>query len=520
MAALDQIVNVTVSLSAPNVTQPSFSIPAIFGPSNRFAKSTATTANISTGSNQLTAIAALAGVSPGATIFATGVPAGTYILSVNGSSATMSAPATSTTTGVSIQFQDSIRNYSGGSSGLAAIVTDGFLTSDPEYIRAAAQAAQNPTPVNFYVGRNSASVAQQDTIAVSTLNTSHLYAFTLNGVVVSYQAVGGNAQQDILSGLLADIATVFPTGAPVTGIVTGTGGSALLTLTSVTPGAPVLYTAVDADLTQLNTVANHTLTTDIAQAQIQNNIWYGCEICSNTDGDISQVSAFIETQLKIFMGVTSTVAVATSATTDFASILKGKALKRTALVFTAFPTEGKEAAWMGQMLPTTPGASNWAYKTLVGSTPDVLTAAQQSALIGTPEAGIPGKNVNIYQTIAGVSITQMGWMIGGQYIDITIGLDWLQTTIQSNIYAALVAQAKIPYTDIGTSILLSAVRSAIDLGVTNGLIDGTSPISVTAPAVLSVPQSQRTNRIAPLITFSCRLQGAFDSVIVNGTVTT
>jgi hypothetical protein len=110
-------------------------------------------------------------------------------------------------------------------------------------------------------------------------------------------------------------------------------------------------------------------------------------------------------------------------------------------------------------------------------------------------------------------------MAGGQFIDVTVGIDWLTSTIQTNLYALLVSSAKVPYTDKGTAALEQQVQAAITQGVNNGLIDGNSPITVSAPLVSTVSAIQRQNRIAPTISFSCRLAGAYNAIIVNGTVT-
>lgn len=518
MSALDQIVNVNIAVQAATVSTPSFALTAIFGNSNRFAPGVSTTGNITSGSNLLKSIASMTGVVPGAKVSATGIPAGTYVLSVSGTTVTLSANASATTTAVPTTFTDVIRAYAGGQTGLAAMVADGFLVTDPEYIRAEELIEQALVPPSWFVASNSASVAQVDTIAVATAVMSHPYVFSLNGTVISYTSTD-TTQQDILNGLLTAIGTAFPSGAPVTGAVSGTGMSALLTLTSSVPGQAVTYTAVDVDLTHSNTTVNHSIVTDIQQAQLQNDTWYGTAICSNTDGDLEQVGAYTETQFKIFGGVTNTAAVATSSTTDVASIMGSKSYKRTFLVFTNEPTEGKEAAWLGGQLPSTPGSSNWAYKKMAGCTPDQLSTSQQQALIGIPETGISGKNVNIYQIVGGAPITQMGWMIGGQFIDVTVGVDWLKSTIQTNIFQLLATQPKIPYTDIGVASIIQQVRAAIDQGILNELIDGTSPITITAQAVATVAATQRQQRVSPTINFSCRLAGALNAVVVNGTLT-
>lgn len=407
----------------------------------------------------------------------------------------------------------------------AGLLANGYTTSSPEYLYALEMFEQALSPTEIYVGKRTTAVEQVDTIAVNSLTgvPGHVYSFKLNGTVISYTSGSGNVQQDILNGLNAAIAAAFPTNPPVLGVETGTGGSALLTLTSTVPGQGVVYTNIDSELTHALVTANNGIQDDILAilADPQGNFWYGLVACQFTDADILQAAKLIETLKKMYIAISDTGAIVTSSVTDIASVLKGLSLKRTGLIYTAIAniTEGKDAAWVGGQLPAVPGSNNWAYKQLVGCTPDTLTESQRAIAIGDPVAAVPGKNVNIYETIAGVSITEMGTMAGGQYIDITVGIDWLESTIQANILQALVNASKIPYTDKGTAVLLSAVQAALTQGEINGLIDPNSPVTVTAPAVLDVPASQRANRIAPTISFSCRLQGAFNAVIVNGTVT-
>ena len=63
-----------------------------------------TTGNIITGSNQFTSLGSVAGLVAGDFIFGTGIPQGTTIISIVGSTVTMSLQATLTGTGISVRF--------------------------------------------------------------------------------------------------------------------------------------------------------------------------------------------------------------------------------------------------------------------------------------------------------------------------------------------------------------------------------------------------------------------------------
>lgn len=405
-------------------------------------------------------------------------------------------------------------------SSLSGMLSDGFALTDPEYKYASAMYSQSITPTMFFVGKRSggAAVAEVDTFTVTTVVDNYEYSITLNGVKCAYTSAVATPKQTILTGIKTALDAI--PGSLTTSAVTGTGNSAILTVTATTAGTILNYSNVDANLVQITTVQpSGGIATDLAAIMASNNDWYGVAIANATDAEILQAASWVEANNKLFIAVSATAAVGTSATTDVASTLKAAGYKRTALVFSpANVTTGIDIAWLGVNLAQTPGANNWAFNQLNGITADTLSANQQMILIGNPAAQLRGKNANIYQTVAGVNITQMGTVASGQFIDITVGLDWLQSQITTNIYTAMVTTPKIPYTDQGTGIIISAVKAAIDQGVVNNVIDGTSPISVSAPGVASVPKSQRTNRVAPTVTFSCRLQGAFNSIIVNGTV--
>lgn len=396
-----------------------------------------------------------------------------------------------------------------------AMLTDGYDVPDPEYAYALALMSQPITPSQFLVGKRTTPIAQVDTFAVNTPDVgARAYAFTLNGTVCTYTSTGADTQQAILTALrTAALATGL-----VTGAVVGTGSGALLTLTAVAPGAVLAYTAIDTHLTHVALTAPVGVANDIAAIKAQNDTWYGWMVALATDADILQAAAWTEAQKKIFLGTSSSSGIGTSSTSDVASKMKNAGYARSGVCFSpGASTDGVEAAWMGGQLPQTPGSNNWAFKTLAGIAADSLTDTQRSNAIGNPVAGIAGKNANIHTPVGGVNITQMGTMAGGQFIDITVGVDWLQAVIQTNLFSFLANSPKIPFTDAGTAVLISGVRAAIDQGVNNGLIDPAG-ISVTADAVADVSTNQRAQRIAPTINFACRLQGAFNAVQVDGTV--
>lgn len=406
----------------------------------------------------------------------------------------------------------------------SALLTAGFTTSSIEYIYAVELMEQALVPVQFGVGKRTTAVAQVDTIAVNTLTSGHIYTFTINGHVLTYTATGGDTQQSILTQLNTQLAAITPTFAA--GVVTGTGASALLTITSSTPGAGITYTAVDALLTHALVTPNNGIANDLQNIinATNGNLWYGMVLASNQSYDILQAASFIEaTGNRIFVAATNDSNVPTSLTTDLASTLQGLSYKRTALMYSPVSYNlGMDAAWVGGQLPQTPGASTWDLKNLVGIAPDVYTSSQLTNMIGAPGVSF-GKNVNIFSTVGGVNVTQPGIMVGGQFIDTTIFIDWLRVTMQNAIFAQMVNLPKIPFTDKGLAVIENQVRNVLiqgsDAGGSGG-IDNTSIVITTLP-ISSVSSNNRALRYVPTgtISFTCRLTGAVQNVVINGTVT-
>lgn len=406
--------------------------------------------------------------------------------------------------GPSARFGDPIRYYTSPT----AMLSDGFLTTDPEYIFAVSVEAQSPAPPKFGVSHFTASVVQVDRIQVNTLAASHLYEFTLDSVLISYTSTGLDTQQSILVALNSAIVAAFPTNPPVTGAVTGSGPAAELTLTATVAGAGASYSAVDADLTLTNLTPNHSIAQDIAALQAVDDTWYGVLVTSHADNDIEQVASYIETQLKLYGTSSNDSDILTSVSTDLASILKGKSFERTYLMYSASPNLGPEAAWMGRMFPTVPGSANWNFKTLVEISPDNLSPTQI--------ANAQGKNCNVYITIGGVNIATLGVTPGGEFIDVTVFLDWLKSTMQANVFSVLVNNPKVPYTNKGVVAIENPIAQTLQQGQNNGGL--AAGWTVNGPDVANVSQADKADRTLNGVSFNAQLAGAINVVNIQGFV--
>ena len=409
--------------------------------------------------------------------------------------------------GPSDRWSDAYRIY----TSTKAMISDGFLTSDPEYIEAQALMSQAIKPAQFIVTKFSAAVTQEDTFAVNTLTVGHVYQFTIDSVPITYTALNTDTQQSILAALGAAIAAAFPAGSPVTVSVSGSGAGASLVLMAAAPGAGFSISAVDSQLTHVAVTANHSIVQDIVTAQDVipvAEMFYGVIVTSHVASDILQIATYIETQLLVYITASSDAGCLTSGDTDIMSLLKAEEFDRTLILYSAQAnTNGPDGAWCGYMLPTTPGSSNWADKTLVGVSPDNLTPTQI--------ANVVSKNGNVYVTVAGNGCTLYGIAPGGEYIDVTIFLDWLSSQIQTNIIALITdpGNLKIPYTNPGIAMVENQISAAMKQGEQNG---GLAPgWTVFAPDVSAVSPADKSNRTLNNIGASGELAGAINKVNVN-----
>ena len=413
--------------------------------------------------------------------------------------------------GPSNRFGDPYRVY----NTVDQMISDGFLPSDPEVIEATALTSQAIKPSQFVVSKFTAAVAQVDKFSLPAAPVAaQVYGFTINSIPVSYAAQLGDTEQVVLAALLAAIGAAFPVNPPVAGAVTGAGAGAVLTLTSSVAGVGVSYTAVSAGLLRVAFTASHSIAQDIATAQaavLAAAQFYGVIVTSHVASDILQVASYIETQLLVYLAATLDADCLTNVTTDIMSQSKALAFDRTMILYSAQAnTNGPDGAWMGYMLPTTPGTGNWAMKTLVNVVADNLSATQI--------ANVVSKNGNVYVIVGGNGTTLYGIAPGGEYFDVTIFLDWLASTMQTAVIAVETdpLNLKIPYDNQGIAMLESPIAATLKQGQDNqGLVPGWS---VFAPNANDVPAIDRRNRVLNNIGFNAQLAGAINKINIQGFV--
>lgn len=399
-----------------------------------------------------------------------------------------------------VVFTELTRTYTSA----ASMLTDGFESTDAEYIAANAIFSQNPKPTQVKIGRRQVDLMG---ISVDTAVNDTVYTVTVNGVDYPFTSDATATVAEIAAGL---VGLINGGSEPVTATddLDGT-----FTIAADVAGVPFSVSFTDTKMsyekpyTEANTVA-----IDLANIQAADDDWYALIFTSRVPADVQAAALWVESQRKIFVTASNDADILDSAsTTDIAYTLNNAAYDRTAVIYSGTPATFPDAAWLGKQLPTTPGASTWNLKTLATIAADTLTPTQS--------INARAKEANVYQSVNGVNITREGTMASGEFIDIIHGVDWLQARLEERIYSRLVNLPKVPFTNQGIAIIEGEISAQLNEGIDNGLLSSDVAYSISVPLSSNVSSLNKANRVLPDITFTATLQGAIHSSTIAGVVT-
>lgn len=400
------------------------------------------------------------------------------------------------------------------------MLESGFSSTDLLY-RAVSQAfSQTPRPQQVKVGRQAVNEAVID---VRLLGDKSVYSIAVatkdesgNIAEKTYTAAnnGGDAI-GILTRLQAEIA------ADATSVVTAEIENNRLRLIGQDPAKAFRLSVSELLVLTLVESAEDYADT-LAAIAGEDNDWYGLAITSRTPKDILAAAAWTEAHKKIFgTSIDEAGAKDNSISTDTGSqLMKGNYFRTHWWYHAAAQTEYPEAAVMARCFAIDPGGETWANKKLAGVTADNLTETAFNA--------IKAKNGNTFETFRNVSITQVGKVAAGEWIDVIRFRDWLEEQIAVNIFTLLINRDKIPYTDGGIALVETQVRAALDLGQRHGGIapteydaDGVENPGyiVEVPLSADIPFNDKASRVLNDIKFTARLAGAIHVINVKGSLT-
>lgn len=213
----------------------------------------------------------------------------------------------------------------------------------------------------------------------------------------------------------------------------------------------------------------------ITACRLANPNWWAGMVTSAVTADHEAIAAYMQaaTPAGMYFYTTGDAAVLANTGGNVAATLQTASYSRAFGIYSttqsgAAPNNAyAAAAAMGVCMGLNTGLANsnftMKFKTLVGVTPEPLTASQ----IATVE----GLNINTYVNTANVyNWLEQGVLPNGQYLDEVLGLDMLASDIQYSVANGLIAAPSIPHTNAGETILIGLVNGAVQRSVTRGFI--------------------------------------------------
>ncbi len=399
---------------------------------------------------------------------------------------------------------------------LKAIIADGIPATHPAHLAAAAVFNQNPRPPTVKVANRLLTHTQKFTLTVASVVNDTKYAVEIGslGTVAELQEASFTSdatalENEITAGLKTAIDGLTGTGLTVTDNMDGT-----LTLEAGTPGdlRDVVVNIDDGLLKVFDITPDPGIATDLAAVEAIDDDWYGLTIDSQSPLEVSAAAVFIEARRKIFgAAVYDTEITDVAVSTDVLSLLQAASHARTYGLYHPLRLSYPATAWKGVIFAKDPGSATWAFKTLVGIIVGGLTTTQQST--------IQGKGGNVYVTIGGINITLNGIMAGGEFIDITRGIDWFQARLEERVFGVLVNVDKISFDDVGVARIEKEVRAQLTEAIAAGFIAAEPEPVVTVPKVSAVSPANKAARVLPDVDFEATLAGAIHKVVITGRVT-
>lgn len=393
---------------------------------------------------------------------------------------------------------DRVRTYTKPS----LMLDDGFTVSDLEYKQALALYSQTNKPAKFKVGRRLTPVAQVTTLTPNvTLQEVQDFTVTLNGVEFSFESDANPTAAEIVTGL---IALINAGTEPVTA-----SGTSTLILTADSAGIS-FNVETTSNLTEAATVANVGVSSDLADISAIDNDWYALCLSSRDNSLIMEAAGWIESNIKFFVACSADSAVIAAGSSDIASRLKAKNYARTAYIYSADEENGADGALLGNIVTRAVGSYTAKFKSLNGITVDNLTPTQVAVA--------KTKNATLYTVIGGAPVISEGVVCSGEFIDVVIGIDWIHVNLQADIFQVLRDNDKIPYTNAGTTIIVSTIDNRLRLATVAQILTAGPAYVVNAPLITDQDPADKAARRLGGITFTAYLAGAVHATTIQGEV--
>lgn len=415
-------------------------------------------------------------------------------------------------------FEERVRGYTSISE-----VSEDFDSTSAVYLAAQALWSQTPKVSQFYVGRRNLQYSVMVTSLGAVGDTYNMTVVTNNGAIGTYKVTGTaeSTAQGILQelkGYIEGDAAVSPT---VSVSLSGEGSSAAILITPKDEDNDFVRVSISGSTLTMSTTAADTAEQAIKRVEDYNNDWYFIATDERNETFVKAMSDAIQARTKIFFTATAATDVLNgtniSSATDIGAYLSTKGATRTVLVWhdeaaSTYP----EVAYIAYGAPYDAGSIAWGNAILSG----VDYSRQPSndrPLNSTQKAALEARSVNYVDYEGGNSIMRSGKTVGGEWIDIIRGRDWLESDLKGSLRDLLINQkgGKITYDDRGITRIRQVIESSLQRGINREFL---SSYTVTMPKSADVDVADKRSRILKGVKFTGILAGAILSVNLQGTL--
>lgn len=250
------------------------------------------------------------------------------------------------------------------------------------------------------------------------------------------------------------------------------------------------------------------LSDDITSSIAEKKDWYFAMATTSSKAAILAAAGVIQANVKQGCFVTSDAECLDDEADHVIKQVKDLSYSRTSVWYQEDSTEHLDAALLGECLAYKPGKIRFGLRKLTGVSASDLTATQKDNILA--EYG------NVYTEVLGINITEKGRTGSGDYIDVMRDIDYLTSQIQLRLFALVVNDKKIGFTDQGAQKPVGELKATLFDAEKSGIIK--DDYTVSYPKVLDVSTNNRANRIYPDLNFIANLQGSIEAIQINGVV--
>ena len=342
-----------------------------------------------------------------------------------------------------------IRQYSSTS----AMFSDGFLSTDPEFLAAQLYFSPAPTAPAVYIGAQDPTAILTAVIDPSAAGTGYVVGDVLTaggagtGATFKVTAIGAEGAISTLQMLTQGTGYAVATGVALTG---GTGTAAELNIS----------------------VVGETPLQAVTACRLANANWYAVMVCGSTDTDNEAIASYVQSaspQTIHFYGSQDTSASANSIFAQLQTQTIGRSFGHASTTQSAeYPNNVYVAAAdMGVAMGLNTGLPASAFTMMFRSLPGVAA----EPLTQSQVTNLQAQNANLLLNYAnGFTFLSQGKVASGQFLDIVMGIDMLLSQIQVNVMNLFVGLSTVPQTNPGEGLIRNVIDQACAAAATRGFI--------------------------------------------------